>query len=198
MRIHVKHVAFVLSVLALSARAIEAQPRASDITSALAAGMKAKEPVYAVAYSGTMTTAGKGFRVVATGPLNRVHNLAFLNARKYLPFTVDSIPDAAVSDVVEFVATPNAPNPSRGGMQITGAATHLVLRAKGGAPIQPDSVRTFEETWSNAMGGKFTGQGIKAYFARAKLPVKEFDALVIAGADEYKAGFPAIMVARIR
>ena len=53
--------------------------------------------------------------------------------------------------------------------------------------LQPETLETFPESWSNAMGGKWEGQGATAVFDLAAfkaMPGDEIDIVVVTAAGE--------------
>jgi hypothetical protein len=181
----------LLSVLAVS-RSLKAQEAAiapaQDVASAIERGLKSKQWEGVRDGSPVWGSLGRGFAVTLTGPLNRVANAAAEHARKYMPYTVDSVAAEMLEPVVVVTAFPWKPQVVSGKMHVTPAATHLVIMpgGKGERPVtQPDSTNTFTETWNNAFGAEYTGQGIRAVFQ--KVPEGDMDIVVITGAKEYRA-----------
>jgi hypothetical protein len=133
--------------------------------------------------------AGQDPLVSLTGPLNRVANAARLASKKYVPYTPDSVSAEQLSGVVVVTAYPRKPQLMSGSWKQTPPATHLVLRLKeSSGVVQPTSIRTFEESWGNAFGAKFQGQGVRAEFPVSSIPSGDFDVLVITASNEYKIG----------
>ncbi|MGE3703969.1 MAG: hypothetical protein AB7I13_01765 [Vicinamibacterales bacterium] len=113
--------------------------------------------------------------------------------KKYQPFTIEDVGDDLLTPTLFVVASPNAPHFTSGSWHRTMPADHLVLKrkgAKGDNPadvLQPTKLETFPESWSNAMGGKWDGQGVTAMFDMAAfkaMPGDEIDIVVITSAGE--------------
>lgn len=164
-------------------------PSTDGIGQAIARGYKAKKCEVATARAKPLGRA-TGFDVVVLGPLNRVECAAAAAAKKYRPFTADSIPVELLQDVVTIQADPLKPELMSDGWRITPPATHLIVRdAAAGddaAPIQPDSVALVPAMWSNAVGGKFEGTGVLARFKASALPSTGLQVVIITPEREYK------------
>jgi len=177
------------------------QPAAAAIQEAIDRGYKAKRCEVA---SGRAKPLGRatGFDIVVLGPLNRVECAAASAARKYLPFTSDSVPRELLEDVVTIEAYPLKPELMSDGWRITPPASHLVLRDAAGGddsqPIQPDSVALVAAEWSNAAGGKFEGTGVIARYRAAALPTAGLQIFVITAEREYKTKISKDEAKRIR
>ena len=132
------------------------------------------------------------FTTYVEGPYGRIMRLAREAKKKYLPFGLDTVSPDMRAGVVTVTATPSGPSIVSGKWHRTAAASHLVLKtkpSKGQEPIvlQPLKFEPFPMEWSNALGGKWQGQGAVATFDFAAvkgLPHQEFDVVVITDAGE--------------
>lgn len=131
-----------------------------------------------------------GFDLSVLGTLNRIECAAAAAAKKYQAMPAEELAALAADTRLQILADPVAPiRWSDGSWHITPPATHVVLfPGKGDDPssaIQPDSIQTVLAEWANAVGGKFQGQGVRAWFSDKKVPPAEFTIVVITGAEEY-------------
>lgn len=182
-------------------QSLPGEPSLDLIARAIVRGQKAKDQEGIGGGSTVLMKQGRGYDVSLTGPLNRVANAARAASQKYLPYTADSVPPTLVKSVVIITAYPRKPQLMSGSWKQTPPATHLVLRPKEaakGSVIQPSSVTTFEETWGNAYGAKFQGQGVRAEFPISSVPSTDFDVLVITASNEYKIGIKAKTRSRLQ
>ncbi len=176
-------------------------PSKDAIQEAINRGYKAKECDVATARARPLGRA-TGFDILVLGPLNRVECAAAAAAKKYLPFTVDSVSGGLLEDIVIIQADPLEPSLMSDGWRITPPATHLILRDAAGGddaqPIQPDSVALVPVQWSNAMGGKFEGTGVVARYKTSALPTTGVQIVIITSEREYKTKIPKDEARRIR
>lgn len=163
---------------------VAAQERLPDgaIEAAIKRGLSKKQAESVVA-SGFSSR----FTVVIDGPLIRVQREAANAAKEYRTFGLADVTEAMVAPVANFTALPDKPVYSQlGGWAVTPAATHIVVQSKkaGKPAIQPASIETFPQQWTNALGGTFNGQGIIGTFNLADLPVEDFDVVVVTDSRE--------------
>jgi hypothetical protein len=166
------------------------QPSRDQVERAISRGQKGKDFEGIDGGSKTFMKQGRGYDVELTGPLNRVTNAARAARKKYLPYTPDSVSAAELKPVVVVTAYPRKPQLMSGSWKQTPPASHLVLRSKGdhAAVVQPTSVATFPESWGNAFGAKFEGQGVRGEFPLPSVPAGDFDVVVITSDGEYTIG----------
>jgi hypothetical protein len=179
--------ALVLSI-AQVAKAQLGRPSADDVAQAIARGYKAKKCDIVTARAKPFGRA-TGFDITVLGPLNRVECNAASAAKKYLPYTADSVSASDLVETVTILAEPLKPELMSDGWRITPAATHLIVRAaaKDDAPaLQPDSIVPVPAEWNNAVGGKFQGTGVLARFKSTSFPPSELQIVVITSEREYK------------
>lgn len=132
------------------------------------------------------------FDVYVEGPYGRIMRLAREAKKKYLAFTIETVTDEQRATVVTITITPAAPTLSQNKWHRTAAADHVVLKTKPpkGAEavvLQPANIEHFPTEWSNAVGGKWQGQGAVATFdfdAVKGFPHPEFDVVVITAEGE--------------
>jgi hypothetical protein len=127
------------------------------------------------------------FGVIAQGPFARIASAAAEAKKKYLPFSPESVTTQLRAPLLTITATPTAPKLIGGDWQYAPEAQHIVLQLRIGdmdSTVQPVKVETFPVTWSNVVGGQFSGQGVIAYFAEESLPKADFDIVVITSGKE--------------
>lgn len=189
-----------VSPSALAAQA--GRPGPAAIQQAVAEGQRGRSPeAYtsgpaAGGAAGAFCRAGAregacAFSVVALGPLGRVQAASMAAAKRYLPFSIDSVADSLLAPVLEIRVTPEPPLVDRGRIVSSAPeAQHVVLvpvrgkREPAGAPIQPLGVTPFPVTWSNLLGGTREGVGVVATFALDAVPAEEFEIVVVTSGAE--------------
>jgi hypothetical protein len=188
--------ALVVASTVISGAAAAQGLQRAEIESAIAAGIAGKRlNSTCVATSGFLDLGPEngGFAVIVEGPVGRIMRLAAEAKKKYQPFTIDNVDDEVLAANLFVVASPNGPSFTGGSWHRTAPADHLVLKrkgAKGDDPadvLQPANLETFPESWTNAMGGKWDGQGVTATFDLAAfkaMPGDEIDIVVITSAGE--------------
>jgi len=140
---------------------------ASDIQAAIAEGTRTKKAMHAQLGA----DEGGNYWMSVRGPYGRIVTAAANAAAKYQSLTAETLPEGAADQVLEVILSPGKPSYSRySGWTVTPPAKHVIIRAKGGQPIQPTSVVPFPVEWSNALGGKFQGQGVIAKFDLTTIP----------------------------
>lgn len=180
----------VVTTVTLSAQAV-------DVSGAIADGTKTKKPWNYGAWLGS--DSGGNFQILVRGPYGRVASAAAEAASKYQPFTPEQVTEAMTAPVLEVQATPGTPAIIGTTWSITPPATHLVLRVKTTkAVIQPTALETFPREWTNALGGKFEGQGVTARFDLAALPPGDLEVVVITAQWEQARTLKASDRAKIR
>ncbi len=184
------------AALAFSTAAYSQGLTPADVDAAISAGLAGKSlSSQCYATSGLMDFGefNGGFTVVIEGPVGRIMRLALAAKKKYQPFTAADVTDEMLSRTLWLVAEPNKPTFSSGVWHRAANAEHIVLKrkgAKGDNPtdvLQAESMEPYPVSWSNAMGGKWEGQGITAKFsieAFQKMPGDEVDIVVVTPAGE--------------
>jgi hypothetical protein len=202
MRIVAASSLLLLCVGPLSAQdsaAPSSQPTREQIAEAIARGTNAKrwEGLEIKPSGKFFLPASSGFTVTIEGPLNRVASEAGRRAKRYLPYTVDSVAPGLL-DSLFVVATPlaDANTIIKGRQVVTPAATHLVLAATGDGNVnvfQPTKVETFDvevtgikEDGDRKAAPRFQTKGIRAWFSPASLPSGPFEIRVITDDKEFK------------
>jgi hypothetical protein len=132
-----------------------------------------------------------GFDLLVLGTLNRIECAAASAAKKYQTVPADQLASLGADARLQIIADPVAPiRWSNGSWHITPPATHVVLLGgKGNDPssaVQPDSTMTVPAEWGNAVGGKFQGQGIRAWFGSNRVPPGDFTIVVVTGEEEFR------------
>jgi hypothetical protein len=117
------------------------------------------------------------------GALARIALAAYEAKKNLKPFTAADVDDSILTNDIVIVAIPDAPKLRSSGWEYTPSATNVVLRPKSqnkneAVGIQPKATELKPTEWSNAMGGRFTGQGVTAMFSNADLP-PAFDIVVV-------------------
>ena len=181
----------------------------SDIEAAIQRGKQQKksEGVEVKIGGFARMKAATGFDVMLEGPLNRIASESAMRAKKYLPYTVDSVSADLREPTVTLVASPwkdvttwvgNRP-------QVTPAASHVVLLADSAGqevPIQPTKIELFDADVMAAQDGEkpkaYPTKGLKAQFNAASLPSGAFKVRIIAGEKEYTLEVNAKQRAGIR
>jgi hypothetical protein len=94
------------------------------------------------------TTSGTGFSLVLYTPKTWVAQQASNAAKRYEPFTVESITSDMLSPVLRVIVHPDTPTQISGaGMRYTSSVEHVVLRDEAKTlVVQPSSDRPFTET----------------------------------------------------
>lgn len=181
----------LLAALMFAAAPLAAQmPTEADILAAIERGLSAKSVESAEGSSGTFMALGMGFHVTVSGPLNRVASAAAANARKYLPFTRDSVTEGMLRPTAVVTVHPKTPEIISGRMQVTPPATHVVLQARQpeGAPVvQPTEMVPVPAAWNNPMGAQYESAGALVVFPLEAIPTGEFDVVIVTSAKEYRA-----------
>jgi hypothetical protein len=125
--------------------------------SALSAGLNR-----GLSQSGTNT----GFSLRVYTPKAWLMQLAADAAKEYRSFTVRETTDEMLEPVLRVVVYPDKPTyVTASGMLGTSSVQHVILRdEQKRLVVQPSFKEDFEETASNAMGGKAAFQGLRAQF----------------------------------
>jgi len=178
------------------------QEPSSKVAEAFARASKA-QPVVVGCNAGPafmdMSVTNGGFTVVIQGPIGRIASAAAEAKKMYKSFTAADVDEAMAADIITVAAMPSKPvfGPTHLAFVKTDdgdpawhhapLAKHVVIktRPKKGEPVvlQPiDDATPVPASWSNAMGGTFTGQGVLARFdvtAFRALPAGDIDIAII-------------------
>ncbi|MBC8086542.1 MAG: hypothetical protein H7Z40_04710 [Phycisphaerae bacterium] len=143
-----------------------------------------------------INVSGTGFSVQVEGPANRIESFARQQLKKYLPVTIDTIPQNLLKSALTIVATPLSQVTSSGpkGEIVTSPATHAVLAViVDGAEriLQPISIETFDVEVrgiadNHAPARMYKSKGIRASFAYPPIPAAAFKIRVVTEGREYE------------
>ena len=168
----------------------------ADIDAAIKAGLSGKRlssDCYATSGFLDLGEFNGGFAVIIEGPVGRIMRLAQDAKKKYKPFTAADVTDEMLSPTLWLTADPNKPAFTSGVWHRTAAAEHVVLKRKGASGdnpadvLQAENLEPFATSWSNALGGKWDGQGMTARFSLdgfKKMPGDEIDIVIVTPAGE--------------
>lgn len=200
-----------IAVLVACAMPIAAQP-ATDKAALLDAATKAARTggsasCFAGGGAMNMTVTNRGFYVAVEGPVGRVASAMNEAKKMYKPFTVEQITDEMAAPSITVTAVPDKPffgpthlsftqyDDGSPAWHLAPLAKHIVLktRPKKGqavAVLQPSDVSEVPVSWSNAMGGSFSGQGVVARFeldALRAFTVDDIDVAIVSDIDDERA-----------
>lgn len=186
--------AVVLAIFAVEAHAQQLTP--ADVDTAIKSGLAGKRLWSDCGATGPFLDFGDqsgGFSVIIEGPVGRIMRQAAEAKKKYQPFTAADVSDDTLAPTLFLVAVPNGPFFDSSGWHRTPAAEHVLLKrkgAKGDSPadvLQPTAHEFVPTSWTNAMGGKWDGQGITASFeldAFRAMPGDEIDIVIVTPVGE--------------
>lgn len=174
---------------------------ASAIDSAIALGQSGKQGagmVVGAAYGDGSTY----YITILQGPLGRVVTASAAHAKRYLPFTADSVSPALVAPVLTVMIEPQKPRFS-GRWIIPAPVVHVVLQTqvpKGQAPVAPVQPLSTERTTTTytVAGGTTQVGGMAARFDQALIPGTAFDVVVITDGGEYRTTIEAKRLGELR
>lgn len=185
-----------LLTLALLPNTAGAQPLTpADIAAAITAGQAGKRLQSDCSATGAfldLTEMNGGFYVVLEGPIGRIMRLAGEAKKKYQPFTAEQVTKELQAPTLWLLAEPYPPK-FASGWHRTPAAEHVLLKRKGASGdspadvLQPATRDLVPTSWTNALGGKWDGQGITATFDLAAfkaLPGDETDIVIVTPVGE--------------
>lgn len=138
----------------------------------------------AAAKNGSAVVAenAREYRVVLAGPHARVVEAARKAAAEIRPFGSQDVTADMTGAFLRITAWPDRPRLYGSRWHVVAPATNIVLLAKGerdlSKAIQPTSKEAFAQSWTNAFGAKFDGQGMTADFDISLVPPGEFDVVV--------------------
>ena len=170
------------------------------IDAAIKMGMERKEPVVFATgeagggFTGAMfRAANPSYEIYVQGPLAHIQTLAAENAKKYMPYTVDSIPAAAKYAYLWVRVVPGKPRKGGSGMMQAPPISHIVIQGRGQDPsgaeyqvLQPIRIEKEPVSWGNLMGATFTGEAATAVFDMSKVPATDIDVVVINAGKEFR------------
>lgn len=189
----------IVGLLVMHASVLSAQLSfdSARVRAAIDAGVSTKElKVLRAGSAGSgfvamgLRRGGVGHAILMTGPYNRVTNAAAANAKRYMPFTIDSVQSWMIEPVLAIRVEPTAPVDVS--HETAPAVQHVVLIPKSGIPrpVQPSQVEPTNVKWANGFGATFTTAGVLALFPMDSIPKGDFDIVVITakGENRYKIG----------
>lgn len=164
----------------------------TEVEAAIKAGLSGAKIPSSDCYADKGLLDLNGFYVTMYGPVGRIMAAAAAAKRKYQPYTVEDVSADLRRRALHLLAVPAKPNFTAGRWWVTAAAEHAVIMPKGAPPkaeavLQPVNVTPDPVSWSNAMGGKWEGQGLIAAFSLDDfnaMPGDELDVAIIAGGEE--------------
>jgi hypothetical protein len=130
------------------------------------------------------------FGLCVSGPFGRVALKAFNAKREYRDLAASDISEEERLLTWSVVASPFKPTFSSGSWNVVPPAKEIIIQPRGqkDAPVvRAVKSQPLPESWSNAFGAKFEGQGMAAEFDQAAIPpAVDVDFVVLTEGKEFR------------